>query len=588
MTTRTTTTGTTTGTTTTGTRFSTRRWLRWAPFLLAALALVFLYAPPVVSLVVGSLRRGTLVTGTDWSLSAYPEVIGRLLEGGITGTAGATILYGGGSAVVALLIGGALAFITTRTNAPLRSLGYVTATGLIAIPALVYAICWQLLLGRGGVLQSPLERFLELFGVQDFVLSINNLAGMIWVDGANYAALAFFLLVGPMQSVDRNLEEAALTSGASGWQLLRRVLLPLMLPSVLAVLLLTGVRTLESFSVPVIIGVPGGVTVMTTEIWLSTQRLPPDESIATAHSVLLVLLVVGFLWLYARASSNAARYQTVRGRGHLPRTVRLGGGRFVLLGLQLAAFLTLVVLPLAVVVWASVQPFYAGLDFTGFTLSHYGGLLEYDGLRRSMVNSVVTAVVAAALIMLIASALSWIGLRLATGGQRRALTLLGSFALALPGLVIGLALLQLYARLPVPIYGTLAILILAYVTRFLPWGIRFSEAGFMSIHKELEEAGRVSGASTFQIGRRILGPLLVAPIAAGWTYVFFITARELETSVFLVTPDTPVIATLLLSVSDDGGKSQLATLSMFVVLTFGALGFLVHTITRRRGVNHVR
>lgn len=550
------------------------------PLYSVLLLLILLIGPPLVSLVVSSFQTGALTPRAEWSMANYVAVLEDIERGGPVFN---SIVFALGSSVAALLLGGLLAFIVERTNTPFRGLGYFVAIGVVAIPAAVYAIAWTLLLGRGGLINLALADIFGFFDLPFSPIRINSLTGMIFVEGLAYMPLAFLLLSGPIRSMDRSLEEAALVAGARPFQVARRISTPLLLPSIIAVLLLTITRALEAYAVPAIIGMPGRVLVMTTEVYFSTQRLPPQYGLASAYGMVLVLLVIGLLYLYTTVTSQTRRFATVTGKGFETSIIQFGWQRWIFFGIIVLYLIVMVVLPLLILGWASVMRFYAGPTFTDLGFGQYRSLLNYPIVVRAFTNSVIVAALSATAIMAISVVVSWYSVRGAPH-LRRVLDIVVTFPLVFPGIVLGLALLQTYVQIPIGIYGTQVILVIAYVTRFIPWGYRYSHAGMIQIHPELEEAALLSRASRFQVGLRIIAPLIIVHLIAGWTYVFLISARELETSVLLVSSRSPVIAPLLIDIYSSGSIPQVSAFATLIFLTFGTLAIVVYAVGRRYGI----
>lgn len=550
------------------------------PLYAVILLLLLLIGPPLVSLAISSFQTGAMTPRAEWSFANYLTVAEDVMRGGPVLN---SVIFALGSSFVALALGGFLAFIVERTNTPMRGLGYFIAIAVIAIPTAVYAIAWTLLLGRGGLINIGLAELFDALGWSFRPIRIASLGGMIFVEGLSFMPIAFLLLSGPIRSMDRSLEEAALVSGASAFQVLRRVSAPLLLPSIIAVLLLTVTRALEAYAVPSIIGMPGRVLVMTTEVYFSTQQLPPQYGLASSYGMVLVLLVVALLYLYTSVTAQSRRFATVTGKGFETSIIQFGWPRYLFLAILFVYLLIMVLLPLLILSWASVMRFYAGPTFTNLGFGQYKALLNYPIVIKAFTNSILVSAIAATAIMAISVVVSWYTVRGAPQ-LRRALDLLITFPLVFPGIVLGLALMQTYAQLPIGIYGTQAILVIAYVTRFIPWGYRYSHTGMLQIHPELEEAALLSRASRFQVGTMIIAPLIIIHLIAGWTYVFLISARELETSVLLVSSRSPVIAPLLLDIYSSGSIPQVSAFSTLIFLTFGSLAIFVYAVARRYGI----
>ena len=558
-----------------------RRWLRHLPAALLLLILLLLSGPPIIGVLLTSLQTGAYSAHPEWTLANYA---GLVREVGAGGAILNSLIFALGASTVALLFGLPMALIVERTDTAFRHLGYVIAIMFSAVPATVYAIAWMLMFSRQGFANVSFGYLADLLGYEFQPLQITNMAGMILVEGLNYVPLAFLLLAGPVRSMDTSLEEAALTSGAEPWQVFWRITIPPLVPAVVATLLLTFVRSIESFSIPAILGLPGRVAVMTTEIYATTMvQLPPQYGEASAYGVVLMIVVMAILYPYTRMTAQASRYAVVTGKAFKARVVELGRWRHLTLAFLAVFFIVAVLLPFAILVIASLQKFYAGASFANLSFAQYEELFRPPLIVRSFVDSAIVGIAAATLIMLLSFAAAWIVLH-GSSRLRRTVEIMVSLPLVLPGIVLGLSLLEIYANLPFPIYGTLAALVGASLIRFMPFGFRYAHAGLMQVHGELEEAGLMSGATRLQTMLRILMPLVALPLIGGFIYVFMMSVRELEASVLLVTGSTPMVATSLLNLFQNGYIPQVAAFSTVIVLVFGCLGYVFYVIARRYGL----
>jgi iron(III) transport system permease protein len=548
----------------------------WAVSVLVGLLIV----PPLLAMVMTSFTRSEGIMGAGaFTLENYVRVAGVFAQGGPLVN---SLLYAGGSAFVSILLGGLLAWLVERTNTPLRSIGYFICFSVLAIPPIVYSVAWVLLFGKGG----PVNGLLRTIGLGNVEANIFTLPGMIFVESLSWIPLAFLLTAASMRMMDPSLEEAAAVSGASLWHTVRRVSAPLIMPSLLATLLLVFVRTVEAFAAPALIGLPGKITVLTTEVYLSTTSFPPDYGMASTYGTSLVLLVAGFLFLYARLTRGAHRFQTITGKGYRPRLLDLGPLRFLGSALLLLYLLVLVILPFGILLWGSLQPFYTHPALAGLsrlTLKHYVAILNYDKVTDALINSVLIGAVSATLAVAITLLAAWLLIRTQIR-FRGLLDLLISIPLVVPGIVLGIAVLRLYAPLPLPIYGTLVIFVLAYVPRFLPYAMRYSHAGLLQLHRELEEAAALSGATHVVTFRRVVLPLLTPSLAAAWIFVFLLAVKELAASILLVGPRTPVIAVALYDLWRDGQVTEMAAFSMLLLLVFGSITIAVYVLARGKGL----
>jgi iron(III) transport system permease protein len=391
---------------------------------------------------------------------------------------------------------------------------------------------------------------------------------MIWIEGLHTAPLAFVLMSAAFRAMDPSLEEAAAASRASAWKTFRRITLPLLLPSVASVLLILFVRALEGFEVPAIIGVPGRIFVYASRIYLSLKLYPPNFGLAAAYGlVLLAISVVGLL-LHRRATRRIERYATVTGKAYRPRRLDLGRFRYVALGgLGLYALLA-IGLPFLVLLYASFVRVYSvpSLEsLSELTLSNYAFILNDDLTRTAVFNSLLLGVGAATVVVALTAVIAWVTIRTRLPG-RGVLDFLAFVPITIPGIVLGISLIWVYFTIPVRIYGTLWILLVAYVTRYLPYGIRGASAALVQVHRELEEAAAAAGARWWPTFRRVLLPLLRPALVGTWIYIFIVSLRELGSSILLYSSESVVLAVRIFDLRDSGNYTTIAALSMFMIV----------------------
>ncbi len=382
-------------------------------------------------------------------------------------------------------------------------------------PFILYTIGWLLLLGKAGPVNYWLRTLLNQSGP---VLNVYSLWGMVLIESFLWSPFVFLMLAASFRSMDPSLEEASAACGARLWQTLRRVSLRLMLPAFFSVILLIFIRSFESFEIPALVGLPGDIRVLTTSIYLDSQRMPPTYGRAGAFSVLLMLVVAATLYLYFRVTREGDKFHTVTGKGYRPTVIQLGGWRYATAALLLLYSFVLLVLPFLIVLWASLLPFYMqpSLEaFSLFTLKNFVTAIYFPKITDSIKNSVLLGLGSASVVMLLTTFASWILVRTKLRG-RWLLDLLTTLPLLFPGIVMGLAIMRFYLIVPIPIYGTLWILLVAFITRYIPYGIRYTHSGLLQLHRELEEAAYTSGASWSNAMRRITLPLLT-PLSSGRT-----------------------------------------------------------------------
>jgi iron(III) transport system permease protein len=541
----------------------------------------YLVLPPLYSVIQTSLFT-TKLTGEldEFTLRYYVELFRELQ---VMGPLVNTLYFAIGSAFIATIIGGVVAWIVTRTDTPLRGLGYFTAFASFGTPFILYTIGWLLLLGKAGPINYWLRTVLHHTGP---VLNVYSLWGMMLIESFLWSPFVFLMLSASFRSMDPSLEEASAACGARLWQTLRRVSLRLMLPAFFSVVLLIFIRSFESFEIPALVGLPGDIRVLTTSIYLDSQRMPPTYGRAGAFSVLLMLVVAATLYVYFRVTREGESFTTVTGKGYRPTLIHLGYWRYVTAAVLLLYSFVLLVLPFLIVLWASLLPFYMqpSLEaFHLFTLKNFVTAVHFPKITDSIKNSVLLGLGSATVVMLLTTFASWILVRTKLRG-RWLLDLLTTLPLLFPGIVMGLAIMRFYLIVPIPIYGTLWILLVAFITRYIPYGIRYTHSGLLQLHRELEEAAYTSGASWSNAMRRITLPLLTPSFLGGWVFVFLLSAKELSMSILLVSPQTPVVSVAIFDLWENGQVGELAAFGVIWTSILVSVAITYYLIARRYGI----
>ena len=564
-----------------GLSMATRFDAQTCVLLIVSVITAYLVLPPLYSVLQTSLFTTKLTGELDEFTFRYYQELFRELQ--VLGPFLNTVYFSIGSALLATIIGGVIAWVVTRTDTPLRGLGYFTAFASFGTPFILYTIGWLLLLGKAGPVNYWLRTFLNQ---SEPVLNVYSLWGMVLIESFLWSPFVFLMIAASFRSMDPSLEEASAACGARLWQTLRRVSLRLMLPAFFSVVLLIFIRSFESFEIPALVGLPGDIRVLTTSIYLDSQRMPPTYGRAGAFSVLLMLVVAGALYLYFRVTREGERFHTVTGKGYRPTLIQLGSWRYVTAALLLVYSFVLLVLPFLIVLWASLLPFYMQPSFEAFslfTLKNFVTAIHFPKITDSIKNSVLLGLGSASVVMLLTTFASWILVRTKLRG-RWLLDLLTTLPLLFPGIVMGLAIMRFYLIVPIPIYGTLWILLVAFITRYIPYGIRYTHAGLLQLHRELEEAAYTSGASWSNAMRRVTLPLLTPSFLGGWVFVFLLSAKELSMSILLVSPQTPVVSVAIFELWENGQVGELAAFGVIWTLILVSVAIIYYLIARRYGV----
>src|SRR5687768_882848 len=495
-----------------------------------------------------------------------------------------SLQFATGTAILAFLLGTLLAWMNERTNTPFKALFFALSLIPLVIPGILFTVSW-ILLGspKIGLINLALQKVL---GTDAVFINVYSLWGMIWVDALHYSPMAFLLMTAAFRAMDPALEESAVMSGASVLQVVRKVTLPLVWPAIFATLLILFVRAIESFEVPALLGLPVGIQVFTSAIYQAVHRYPSQVGLASAYAVTLLLLTTVGVYFQSVLSSRGNKYATMTGKGFRPRQIDLGPWRYVAVALFLVYFLFIVVLPFAVLLWSSFQKFYSVPSMEAIqrmSLDPYRTILSYPSLWRSVWNSFLLAIGCATLIMLITSVICWIVVKTKLPG-RWLLDNIASLPMVFPGIVLGLAVMILYLYIPIGVYGTIWILLIAYVTRFLPYGLRYNTTSMLQIHRELEESAAMSGASWLTAFRRIVLPLLKPGLVAGWIYIVIVSIRELSSSILLYSPGTEVMSILIWELWENGQYVELSALGVMFILALFVLVLVAQLVGRSFGI----
>jgi iron(III) transport system permease protein len=497
---------------------------------------------------------------------------------------GNSVAFGIGSAAVAFTSGTFFAWVNERTDTPFKSLFFALSLVPLVIPAILFTVSWIFLASpKIGIINSALGGVL---GTDAVFVDIYSLGGMVFVDGMHQSPLAFLLMTAAFRAMDPALEESALMSGASVAQVVWRVTLRLAWPAALAAFLILFVRAVESFEVPALLGLPVGIEVYTSSIYQAIQKYPSEVGLASAYGVTLLLIASLCIYVQSRVVADASRFSTVTGKGFRPRRMRIGGWRYLTAAVFVAYLMVVVVLPFLVLVWCSLQKFYSVPSLAALqnlTLDAYRAVISYPEIASVVGNTAVLALGTAVIVMLMTSVLAWIVVRTRWRG-RAFLDTLVSLPLVFPGIVLGLAVMITYLRIDIGIYGTLWIMLVAYVTRFMPYGMRYATTSMLALHKELEDSAAMSGASWRMTFQRIILPLLKPGLIAGFIYIVIVSVRELSGSILLYSPGSEVVSIMIWEYWQNGQYVELSALGVMLIVVLLCFVLAAQFVGRRYGV----
>lgn len=563
--------------------------LRWycAPFLpsLRQNFLVFvligfalwLVIVPLLQLLVASLQGGSLVKPSGWTLKNYIEAYSSKATYDAVWN---TLAYSITSTVLSVGIAVLFAWFTERTDLPWRNVIWTLILLPIAMPGMLFAMGWTFLLQPSiGLINVYLREFLALCGLNLTTgpFNIHTLLGLIFLDGIRGVTTIFLIIAGAFRRMDPSLEESAFASGASGLRVMGRITLPLLTPAIFAAGMYSLLVSLDSFELPLIVGLPGRVFVFTTLIYFSAQGLfPPNYGLASAFGMTFLMLGLVLVSLNRLMIRDPERYSIVTGKGYRPRLIRLGKWRYIALGLVSCYVVLTVIAPLLVLLWVSFLPFYQAPSYNTFqlaSLKNYLAILREELVLGAVINTLVVGVATATLVLLLAFAISWVVVRL----KPRGAAILDGVAFlpqVIPSIIIALAMIILYARPPLsgfPIYGTVWIIVLGLTTHYLAFGTRAMNGAIVQVSKDLEEAARASGAGRMRMLFRITLPLILPAFLSAWIWLVAHAMRAFSIPLILASSDTELIAVRLWVMWERGDASKAAALGVMLIAVLGLL-----------------
>ncbi len=515
---------------------------------------------PVLMLVLGSFSEGLTAFGhftTDKYVQAYtdPAFLEVIYN---------TAVFVLGTSLLSTLLALFLAYLNTRTDIPFKFLFKVISIIPMMIPHLLFAVSWALLLNpSNGLINLGLK---EAFGLGNAPLNIYSLWGMILVEGLLELPIAYLIIAPAMASFDVALEESSRVCGAGTWRTLIRVTLPVLRPAILAAFTLGMVRSLASFAVPSMIGMPGRVNVLATYLYeMIATGFATDYGKAAAVGMSVLVASVTLIVIYRALTAESERFVTISSRGFRPSVIQLGKARMPLFGLVGLLSFTLIVLPVAVLLYTSLVPYSmvpSARAFAMMDLRHWIGVLGDPISLLALKNSLFLAVVGATLGVILSIFVAYVIVKVKTraAGMLESLSYL---SFSFPGIVIGIGFMWFFVQ--TPLYATIWALLLGYIATYLPYGIRPMSSAFIQIHSHLEESSLVCGASPLTTMRRIIVPLLIPGIVSGWILMASMFVRELTLSVVLSRPGTEVLAVQILRFAEDGLWGKLSALGIVMI-----------------------
>jgi iron(III) transport system permease protein len=547
---------------------------RWLPVLLQLAVLAVLVLLPMFFIVMGAFtdkaERESLFDFGHFTLDNFAVLGSSTGRNALLNSAAVGI----GSSIVALGVGCLLAFLAARTDIPGRKAIYGIAITPLFLPALVGALAWALLAGPAT---GYLNLALNAVGLPHLI-NVYSFAGMVFVLGLYYAPYPFLMVHSALSLMNPDLEDAASLHGAKISQMLRKVTFPLVMPAVLGSAILVFALTVENFPVAQVIGIPGGVDTLPTLIYRLMNASPARSNDAAAVAVILTILLIVVVGAQQKAVGGK-EFTTVSGKGVRARRIPLRAWRIPAAAFAWSYFLLAVLLPIGALTIAAMQtsPYVANLGQLtkpgALSLWGMGQTIQSSDFHQVVVNSVVVGVATAAIGTAFCFALAYTRYRTKAPG-RKLLEYIAMLPLAVPAIVLGLGLLWTWLALPIPIYGTLAVLVIAFVAVFLPQGYRGVSASIIQLDKDLEDSAVMLGARRHRAIASITAPLLRVGLSSTFLLLLMLAMRELTAALFLFTSDTRLLSIAIFDAYDNGSLQSAAELSLLYCTVIGVLAVL--------------
>jgi len=532
-------------------------------WLLNAAVLAVLVVAPLAILVQASLS-----TPGGFGLGNFLAAFGRTIYRGPIAN---SFVYASAVAVLSVAIGAPLAWLVARTDLPGKGIVRTLTIASFVTPSFLGATAWVILAGPNAGLINVLYRGLS--GAEGPLVNIFSMPGLIFVTSLYTFPVVFIMTGAALTATPPDLEEAARIAGASRWHVLRDVTLPLAAPAILGGFILAFLETVVLFGAPAMLALPARFHVMTTQLW-AFFHYPPKVEVAAAYAMPLLLAAVGLLWVQRRVLGRRT-FTTVGGRAAPPRPIALGPWRGVAFAATAAVLTCAILLPyLALLRSALAKAWGLGWSLENLTLRNFRFVIfEYDPTRSAIVNTLVLGVVTATLAALLMAGIAYIAHRRLFRGARL-LAFLATAPLAVPGIVLSIGLFKAYSQPPFLLYGTIWIIFVAYLTKYLPVAYTACHAALATVHPDLEDAARILGANRLTAVKDVTVPLFGAGLVSAWLLVFLPSLRELSSSILLFTSRSRVVSVVIYTLYEEGlweAVSSLGVLLLGITLLIVAL-----------------
>jgi iron(III) transport system permease protein len=550
--------------------------LSWPILIAFAAILCLLIVLPMSWLVYYSFtdRTGALTFANFHQLIVDPTFLDPLFT---------TIILATTSSVLCCLVAAPISWLVARTDMPLRRTVRALVTASFVTPPFLGAIAWELLAAPNSGLLNKAFRALVGAEQDEYLFNIYTLTGLIFVISCYTFPYVFVLVANALDRIPGDLEDASSILGGGTWTTARRVTIPLAMPAVLAGALIAFLQAMTLFGSPAILALPAGFHTMTTKIW-SLFQYPPKPELAAAASLPLLLVTVFLL----RAESfvlGRRGYALVGGRQGSPRLVRLGAWKWAALALVFAVLLNPVFLPYGALLNAALSRVPSQfVSLSNITLHNFEFVfLELSATKLAFKNTAILCTLAATVGTTIAVVIAYLTTRRAIAGHR-ILEFLATAPVAVPGIVLGVGLFLSYTRPPFVLYGTLWILLIAFVTLAMPAAYQQLQAAFRAVNPDLEEASRILGGTRLGTLWRVTAPLLRTSVIATWCFIFVGVIRELSAAIMLFTSETKVVSVLIFDLNESGDLGAISVLGLLMLILTFAVVVLINRIPGFGGI----
>jgi len=532
-------------------------------------------ATPLTFLILGSFSQARLPSEFSFSTLSFTNYVKVWSDPATYAVFSNTMIFATGSTAFGIAMAAGLAWLVERTNIPGKIWIYAGVPMTLAMPGMLQSMAWVLLASpRIGFINKGV---MDVFGLSEAPFNIYTMTGMIFIEGLRTVPTAFLMLVPLLRSMDPTLEEAAAMSGARPASALRKVTMGLMLPGLIAVTIYQFTSALEGFEVPGILGLPAGIYVFSTKIYTVLHSTTSIPAYGEANSLAMLYLIVAIIgiYMYSRVIAKSERFSIITGKGYRPRLINLGAWRWPAFSLVVLYLALSTIIPFFVLLYISLIPYVqvpSARAFSMMSWENYANVFQTDRMGRMLWNTLLMTTAVATAVVFVSFLISVIVVRSKFWG-RKVLDQLAFLPHAIPGMVMGLAMLWIFLqidKLGVGLFGSLTSLVIAFTIGYISYGTRVMNAAVLQVHKDLEEAAKISGAPEWRVFWRIFLPLLQPAFVGVWIWTVLHVVRSAGKPLILTSgAENEVLAVVIWNLWDQGymeSVGAIGTMLMIVLL----------------------